>query len=210
MSVTAPSRTTSGFTLLELLVVSGLIAGLAALMLRGYSSTSGVAMRQTESALGAKLTLARSTAIKLGRPVRLVVNLDSANPDERLALVALLAQDRSDGSWNLLAPPLRLGAQVRIVPESSVPAASGVAWPAQVVSRWSATAAIAPAGLPPGHYGYLEFSASGGLFGNPKLVFSIVERQALAFTFNSPDQVRCFLVRGSGVATLFKEAASIP
>lgn len=204
------TRSTRAFTLLELLVVIALVAGLAVLVVRGFAGTSGAEMRQAESALGAQLTLARATAIRLGKPVRLAVNLDSPDLDQRLAFVVLLAQDATSGEWVLVSEPWRLGAQVRVLPESAVPAASALSWPGNVVSRWTATVSVNTAGIPAGNYGYLEFAASGGIFGNPKLAFATVTRQAAAFEFNSTDQVRCFMVRGSGVATLFKEAASIP
>jgi|GEM_PF-1534628 len=205
-----PPRPTRAFTLLELLVVVGLIAGLAALVLRGFPSTSGTELRQAEGSIGAQLTLARASAIRLGRPVRFVVNLDSTDLDQRYALVGLVAQDPSSGAWSLVNEPMLLSAQVRIIPESSVPAASGITWPSNVVSRWTASTALATSGLPSGNYGYLEFSASGGIFGNPKVAFSTINRMATAIEFNSAEQVRCYMVRGSGVATLFKEAVSIP
>lgn len=197
------------FTLLELLVVVGLISVLATLTLRGFARNGGGELRQTESLLGAQLALARANAIRLGRPVRLAVNLDATDLDQRLALVALLRQDASSGAWILLAEPVRVSPRVRLVPESSVPA-GGVAWPANVVSRWTATMSVAAPGLPAGNYGYLEFSATGGTFGNPKLAFATVVRRVDALEFDSSEQVRCYLVRGSGVATLLKEAASIP
>lgn len=206
-----PQRPASrAFTLMELLIVIGLITALSALVLRGFSNNSGTELRQAESSLSAQLALARANAIRLGRPVRFVVNLDSADLDKRYALVAIVAQDPSSGAWNILNEPMFLSAQVRIVPESSVPTVSGLTWPNNVVSRWTGTMALTIAGLPAGNFGYLEFSASGGIFGSPKVAFSTINRLATSIEFNSATQVRCYLVRGSGVATLFKEAASIP
>lgn len=198
------------FTLLELLVVVGLISVLAAFALRGLARDGGGELRQAESVLGAQLALARASAIRLGKPVRLAVNLDAVDLDQRLALVALLARDPASGAWVSIAEPVRLSPRVRLVPESSVPTSTGFGWPANVVSRWTATMSLNAPGLPAGNYGYLEFSASGGSFGSPKLTFANVVRSRDALEFTSSEQVRCYLVRGSGVATLLKESASIP
>jgi type II secretory pathway pseudopilin PulG len=207
----APARRRAAgaaFTLLELLVVIGLMAALSVSLVRGFASTSGVELRQAESALAAQLVLARSTAIRRARPARLAVGLDAADAEQRLALVAVLVRD-ANSAWVLASEPLRLGAHVRVVPEAAVPTA-GAPWPANGVSRWTGTVTTPAAGLPSGNYGYIEFSATGGTFGNPKLVCATIVRRPDGIAFQSPDQIRCFLVRGSGTATLLKEAASIP
>ena len=188
----------------------GLIVGLVTLSVSVLARSDGVELRQAEAVLSGQLTLARATAIRMGKTVRLAVNLDSANMDERLAVIGLLVRDAATNDWVLLNDPVRLSGKIRVVPEASVPAAADVSWPANVVSRWTSTEAFNTPGLPAGRYGYLEFATTGGIFGNPKLAFSTVARQANSVEFNSADQVRCFMVRGSGVATLFRESASIP
>jgi type II secretory pathway pseudopilin PulG len=91
----------AGLTLLELLVVIGLIAALSFLLIGGLGGGRKSAALQSAQATVANLvTAARVRAMSTGRSVRIMIHIDpgsSAQPSRFLRYVALQSQDT--GGW---------------------------------------------------------------------------------------------------------------
>lgn len=86
------------FTLLELLVVVGLIAATSFLLLGGLGgSDDSTALQSSQAVVANLITAARTKAAITGRKVRLLVNADPAQPDRYLRFV-LLQLARQPGS----------------------------------------------------------------------------------------------------------------
>ena len=96
-------RPSSGFTLLELLVVMGLIAVTSFLLVGGLAGGGKVAVLRSSQATVANLvTAARTKAAVTGRKTRLLVNTDPGAPERYLRFVVLqLAQQpgSSPADW---------------------------------------------------------------------------------------------------------------
>jgi prepilin-type N-terminal cleavage/methylation domain-containing protein len=79
-----------GFSLLELLVVIGLIAALSGAVFHGLAGGGREAtMRSSQALLANLVTAARVKAMASGCKTRLLVNVDPAVPDRYLRLIAL-------------------------------------------------------------------------------------------------------------------------
>lgn len=93
----APSR---GFTLLELLVVVGLIAGLSFFLLRSLGPGSGNSLQSAQAQLANLVTAARLKAAATGKRTRLLFHVDlNVNPDARYLRFVVLQQG-SDHTTN--------------------------------------------------------------------------------------------------------------
>src|SRR5688572_29907568 len=79
----------SGFSLLELLVVVGLVAAMSATAFHGLAGGREAAMRSSQTLLANLVTAARTKAIASGCKARLLVNTDLTQPDRYLRLVVL-------------------------------------------------------------------------------------------------------------------------
>lgn len=210
MSSKCQTHSNRAFSLLELIVVVGLVAVIAAFASRAFSGSGAGEIRQAESSVAGLLRSARSTAIRESRPARLVINLDSSDVEIRLATMAVIVSNGS-GGWNLSGDLVPLPKGIRVVPNSSIPTAASVDWPANAVSRWSGTVARPNGMLPDGNYGYVEFFATGNTQAvSPKVVVSPVRWSSTGFEFFLPEQVRCLLVRTSGSMTSLQDVSSIP
>lgn len=122
-----------GFTLLELLVVIGLIAAMSFFLVSGLTGGGATAALQSGQATLANLiTTARMKAPATGRKTRLLVNLDAGAPDRYLRhLVLQLARQAgsSPADWDTLAT-VTLPEGVYVMPSSLGQTAGLVANPA--------------------------------------------------------------------------------
>jgi type II secretory pathway pseudopilin PulG len=116
-----PAPRARAFTLLELLVVIGLIAATAFLLFGGLGGGDRAAALQSGQAIVANLvTSARTRAAATGRKTRLLVNLDPAQPSRYLrCLVLQLARQpgASPADWDTVHS-LFLPAGIYVVPSS--------------------------------------------------------------------------------------------
>jgi len=122
MSRVAQRRPRRAFTLLELLVVVGLVAGMSFFLLRGFSGGGGNSLQAGQAQLANLITAARTKAATTGRRTRVLVHVDAVtNPDRRfLRFVALqLANDAtsSPAGWTTVDAGF-LPENVFVVPSS--------------------------------------------------------------------------------------------
>lgn len=102
--MTALRKVPRAFTLLELVVVVGLIAALSLVLLGALNSGRGSALQAAQGTLANLLVAARSKAVASNQPVRLLVNFNPSNTDQPsryLRYVVLQAQNGA--SWQSLA-----------------------------------------------------------------------------------------------------------
>lgn len=127
------TRTVKAFTLLELLVVIGLIAAMSFFLVSGLAGGGTTAALQSGQATIANLiTTARTKALATGRKTRLLVNTDAAASERYLRhLVLQLARQTGSGpaNWDTLAT-VTLPEGVYVMPASLTPAGGLVANPA--------------------------------------------------------------------------------
>lgn len=109
----------SGFTLLELLVVIGLIAAMSVLLVSGLTGTGkSASLQSAQATLSNLVTAARTKAPATNRKVRLLVNADPGAPDRYLRFIVLqLARQpgASPSDWDTLQS-LSLPAGAYVVP----------------------------------------------------------------------------------------------
>jgi prepilin-type N-terminal cleavage/methylation domain-containing protein len=122
-----------GFTLLELLVVIGLLAALSSFLASGLAGGgSTAAMQSAQATLSNAITTARSKASATGRKTRLLVNMD-AGESERYLRHLVLQLARQSGSnpadWDTVAA-FALPAGVYVMPSSLTQGAGMVVNPA--------------------------------------------------------------------------------
>src|SRR6187402_2928357 len=110
-----------GFTLLELLVVIGLIAALSATAFHGLAGGGReAAMRSSQALLANLVTAARTKAMTTGCKTRLLVNVDPATPDRYLRAVVLQVGRQagpSPANWDTFQR-LNMPSAVFVVPAS--------------------------------------------------------------------------------------------
>lgn len=96
-----PGVAAGGFTLLELMVVVGLVAGLAFLLLGGLGSGGrGTALQAGQATLAQVLGAARQRALATAQPTRLLVQADPASPLAAERYLRLLAvEELRAGEW---------------------------------------------------------------------------------------------------------------
>lgn len=85
-----PLQRVAAFTLLELLVVIGLIAGLTFLLIGGLSGGGkAMALHSAQATVANLITAARTKAPATNRKVRLLLNVDPGEPERYLRYLAL-------------------------------------------------------------------------------------------------------------------------
>jgi type II secretory pathway pseudopilin PulG len=100
MSSLNPTRVARAFTLLELLVVVGLIAAFSLVLLTSLGSTRGAALQAAQGTLANLLVAARTQAAASGESSRLLIQFDAASgtaPTRFLRHLVLQVQVR--GTW---------------------------------------------------------------------------------------------------------------
>jgi len=116
-----------GFTLVELLVVIALIAGLTALLL-GNSNGGGTttAQESAQSALAGLVTVARTKAISSGQASRVLLNIDpTSSLTTTRYLRYLVAQTQVAGTWQTVTD-LSLPDGAFVVPGDFAPLPTGL------------------------------------------------------------------------------------
>lgn len=96
-------RKNRGFTLLELLVVVGLIAALSFVLIGGLGGGRSAALQSAQATLANMVTAARSEAMATGRSARVLVHIDPASPAQPARFLRYLAlQSQSATGWQTM------------------------------------------------------------------------------------------------------------
>ncbi len=226
MISSAPRRAASGFTLLELLVVVGLISAFALVVIGALGSGRGSALQAAQGTVANLLVAARTKATAANQSARVLVNFNPSNTDQpsRYLRYLVLQVRNPDGSWRSLTD-VYLPDGVFLLPGMNPLPAGLVANPGawtrpgdDQVLRSSAfrTSVSDPAGSSAGSETWLAFEVTGdGMPNNsngdvvlalgsakPPGTFAAGEPPVLV---NSPEQVRGMSVSSYGVATLVSD-----
>jgi prepilin-type N-terminal cleavage/methylation domain-containing protein len=124
----------NGFTLLELLVVIGLIATMSVVLVGGLGGGGqAAALQSAQAAMAGVITAARTKAAATGRKTRLLVNIDSASPESFLRRVVFQLGRQpgaSPADWDTVVE-LDLPDGIYLAPASLAQAAGLVSAPAE-------------------------------------------------------------------------------
>lgn len=102
--MTAPRRVTRAFTLLELLVVVGLVAALSFVVIGSLNSSRGTALQAAQGTIANLLVAARSKATASNQATRLLVNFNSTSADQPSRYLRYVVLQVQVGSvWQSLA-----------------------------------------------------------------------------------------------------------
>jgi prepilin-type N-terminal cleavage/methylation domain-containing protein len=93
-------KSARAFSLLELLVVVGLIAVLAVTAIGTFGKNEATALRAAQASLANLVVAARTKAVATNRPVRLLINIDVGSPDRFLRKAVLQIQEGA--AWTTL------------------------------------------------------------------------------------------------------------
>lgn len=100
MSPSHPRRIVRAFTLLELLVVVGLISAFSFILLNTLGSTRGAALQSAQSTLANLIVAARTKAAASGRPSRILVQFDATSSTAPTRFLRhLVLQAQVNGAW---------------------------------------------------------------------------------------------------------------
>lgn len=206
MSLRATSCRVRAFTLLELIVVVALIAALAAIVAPILKKDVNTEAKIAESLVSGLLYKARAEAILRQQSVRLIIATDPAKPDAYLRQLAIVAQN-STSEWIIIDGPHELPLGMAVLPSASPP--SNGLWPASAVSSFGGTDTASIVGFPSSVHAYFNFAKNGNTTASRQLLLSPVQNSAEGIRFYLPEQVRIFLLRGSGTHVLMRDAGSL-
>lgn len=211
-------RSRTAYTLLELLVVVGLIAAFASLLLGGLGGTGRAAALQSGQAVLVDLvTAARTRALATGHRTRLLVRAD---PDagEVFRRELALQEEGADGSW-VLQETVRLPEGIHVLPyRNRIPPglyADETAWVEYNGSGRLESSALssAPLGLTGSdgeaqEWDYIQFAAAGttGTSGT----FVLGTGRLLAPGTTAPGEAPVRLENPDGVRGLVLSAYGLP
>lgn len=179
--VAAAAARRRGFTLLELLVVVGLIAGLSFALLAGLSGGGkGMALQAAQTTVANLVTVARTRAVASGRSARLLFHAD-ARSGPRYRRWIVLQEETDAGDWATRDFSV-LPEGVFVLPHrGQIPAglyASGVAWtdaagePLESSVLFAPPVSVAVEGDGPEAWNALTFTAAGTIAGSGHLVLA--------------------------------------
>lgn len=196
----------AAFTLLELLVVMGLVALLAGMLGLAFRAPGGTTALQAAQATVAGLCgSTRACAALKGSDARLLVADDPGAAEDRLRWLIVVYEDPSaPGCWRSAGAGIRLPRDVFVVPPSPPTLPDGEVWPAsRRSSALSTTAAnLTIDGAAAGCFYHVNFTPRGTT-GGGTLVLTIGRRGSGAGpVLDQPDFVRGVLLRPSGAFTL--------
>lgn len=99
-----PPRPTRAFTLLELLVVVGLISALSFVVIGALGSSRGSALQSAQGTVANLLVAARTKATASNQSARVLVNYNPSNTDQpsRYLRYLVLQVRNNDGTWRSL------------------------------------------------------------------------------------------------------------
>ncbi len=128
-----------GFSLIELLVVAGLVAGLSFLLLNGLGGPGqSAALQVAQSVMAGMVTAARTNAMASGKSSRLLVQVDPASANQPARYLRYVAvQTQADGGW-LTVADIFLPDGVYIVPGNFASLPDGL-FATEVSTPWTRT-----------------------------------------------------------------------
>lgn len=213
-----------GFTLLELLVVAGLMAGLSFALLGGLGGGGRSAALQAGQATVANLVnVARTRAMATGHSVRLLFHAD-LRMATRFRRMIVLQEEVAAGSWQT-RETVALPEGVFVLPHASqIPPgffAGGVAWTNGVGEALASSALfVAPLMLAADMneaeaWNVLSFGAAGTIAGGGNLVLAAgrgrppgtVAAGESPVQVEGPEAVRGIALSGYGLARMVNERA---
>jgi type II secretory pathway pseudopilin PulG len=218
----------AAFTLLELLVVIGLIALLAGGLGFALSDTGGNSLATAQNTIASLAGTARAQAATHQGQARLYVyglRPPNGDADKFLRLLQVFREEPAgSGNFTAVGDAVSLPRGVYVVPPSTTGLlASGVVWPSANPDLRSTFATPQPQALRPAQpagaaFGgavtgyYLEFAADGTLAPAVQPYARLVVATATLANnlpqFNNPAAVRGVLLRPSGALTLANDPAS--
>jgi prepilin-type N-terminal cleavage/methylation domain-containing protein len=212
MNARTPSPPESGFSLVELLVVIGVIVLMATLVASGIQGRDGPKLRAAEDALISQVQAARNTAVARNVPCRLLVDAgnDPENGRRRLAL-AVKPLTGNSTVWEVAGPPAKLpDGTALLVDDGQIPASTqgGSSSPPQTMRG---SDLVAPASLKAGDWFYFEFDPSGTCEDNAGaiLVVGVVWHDRNGWVRKSSELIRGIMLRRAGQSSAFADPEHI-
>ena len=137
----SPKTVSSGFTLLELLVVIAVMALMMGLVGFSLLGGGGSSLDAAQRELVSLVQQARQQATLSGQEIRLIVNDDPADLEKFHRYIEMIERD-ANGTWQVLGEGVFLADQVYFVPSmerfaDSAETSSDEGWPTEAFTVWS-------------------------------------------------------------------------
>lgn len=206
-AATTPARQgpPAGFTLLELLVVMGLVALLAGILGLAFRAPVGaVALQAAQETVAGLCGAARACAALKGADARLLVADDPEAEDERLCWLIVVYEDPSSpGCWQSAGTGVHLPRGVYVVPPSPPLMPDGETWPASRRSSALSNAAtvLTIDGAAAGRFYHVPFTPRGTTSGGNLVLTNGHPGSGAGPVLDQPDCIRGILLRPTGALT---------